>query len=206
MMNYIWAGMMCLGILFALINDTLGEFTGGLMSSSTRGVEFMIGLAGIMGVWSGIMRIAEKTGLIDLAAKKARPLMTFLFPEEKNSDTIAMMLMSFMANIFGAGNSATVFSLKAMEMLDAENGRSKLASNTMCMFMAASMSMLQLVPITIIKLRDDLGSADSGSVILPSIIAGLISMAASILFCKLCEGTPFKALKIHKKTSLKLRR
>lgn len=187
MMNYIWAVMICLGIGFALIKGTLGDFTDGLMASSTEAVQFVISLIGIMAVWSGLMNIAEKSGLIERISHLAKPLMRFLFPHEKNSQTIAVMLMSFVANIFGAGNSATVFSLKAMELLDEENNHSPYASNTMCMFTAVSMSMLQLVPVTIIKIRNDLGSTDSGSIIVPSILAGLISMIASIMVCKFFE-------------------
>jgi len=187
MMNYIWAGMILFGVFFSLINGNIGEFTNGLMESCTRAVQFIIGLAGIMAVWSGIMNIAEKTGLIDKAARLTRPMMRYLFPKEKNPETIAMMLMSFMANIFGAGNSATVFSLKSMEMLDQENRRGTVASNAMCMFIAVSMSMIQLVPITVIKIRNDLGSEDPGNIIIPSILAGLVSMAVSIFICKLYE-------------------
>lgn len=187
MMNYIWAGMIAVGVLFSCINGNLSNFSDGLMQSCTEAVQFVIGLMGIMAVWSGIMEIASRTGLIDMVARKAMPLMRYLFPHEKNKDTIAMMLMSFMANVFGAGNSATVFSLKSMEMLDQENGRSKIASNAMCMFTAVSMSMIQLVPITVIKIRSDLGSADAGSIIIPSILAGLVSMAASIMVCKYYE-------------------
>lgn len=187
MMNYIWAGMLCLGIGFACLSGNLGSFTDGLMESCTEAVEFVISLIGIMAVWSGLMNIADKSGLIEKISHKVRPLMHFLFPLEKDSQTIAVMLMSFVANIFGAGNSATVFSLKAMERLDAENGRSAAASNAMCMFTAVTMSMVQLVPVTIIKIRNDLGSTDSGSIIIPSIIAGIISMVVSIAVCKLFE-------------------
>jgi spore maturation protein A len=97
------------------------------------------------------------------------------------------MMMSFITNIFGAGNSATVFSLKAMERLDRENNYSIYASNTMCMFVITTMSMVQLVPVTIIKIRSDLGSSDSGNIIIPSIIAGVMSMIIPILICKFYE-------------------
>ncbi|HHU18267.1 MAG: nucleoside recognition domain-containing protein [Anaerovoracaceae bacterium] len=187
MMNYIWAGMLVLGIVFAVINGRLNEFSDGLMVSCTNGVYFVIGLAGIMAVWSGIMNIAKETGLIDLVAEKSKPLINFLFPKGLKKDTIAMILMSFTANLFGAGNSATVFSLKAMEMLDEENHRKTSASNEMCMFIAVNMSMIQLVPITVIKIRSEAGSVSAGNIIIPSIIAGLISMAASIFICKLYE-------------------
>lgn len=187
MMNYIWAGMLVLGILFAVVNGRLREFSDGLMTSCTEGVYFVIGLAGIMAVWSGIMNIAKETGLIDFVAKKSMPLIKFLFPKEHNRETIAMMLMSFTANIFGAGNSATVFSIKSMVMLDNENHHSETASNAMCMFIAVNMSMIQLVPITVIKIRTDAGSINSGSIIIPAILAGLVSMIASIIVCKYYE-------------------
>ena len=157
------------------------------MTSCTEGVYFVIGLAGIMAVWSGIMNIAKETGLIDLVAKKSMPLIKFLFPKEHNKETIAMMLMSFTANLFGAGNSATVFSIRSMIMLDNENNHSETASNAMCMFIAVNMSMIQLVPITVIKIRSEAGSINSGSIIIPAILAGLASMLASIIVCKYYE-------------------
>ncbi|MDD2189903.1 MAG: nucleoside recognition domain-containing protein [Eubacteriales bacterium] len=187
MMNYIWAGMLILGIVFAVINGRLNEFSDGLMKSCTNGVYFVIGLAGIMAVWSGIMNIAKETGLIDFVADKTKPLIRFLFPVGLKKETTAMILMSFTANVFGAGNSATVFSIKAMEMLDAENHRKTAASNEMCMFIAVNMSMIQLVPITVIKISSEAGSINAGNIIIPSILAGLVSMAASIFICKLYE-------------------
>lgn len=187
MMNYIWAGMLILGIVFAVANGRLNEFSEGLMKSCTDGVYFVIGLAGIMGVWSGIMNIAKEAGLIDLVANATKPLMRFLFPQGLKKDTIAMILMSFTANIFGAGNSATVFSIKAMVMMDEENNYRETASNAMCMFIAANMSMIQLVPITVVKIRSEAGSVNAGSIIIPGILAGLLSMAASIMVCKLYE-------------------
>lgn len=187
MMNYIWSGMLLISILFSLFTGTISEFTDNLMSSCTRAVEFTIGLIGIMAVWSGLMNIAENSGLISWISKKASPIMQFLFPNEKDEQTIAIMLMSFITNIFGAGNSATVFSLKAMGRLDNENHHSIYASNAMCMFVITTMSMVQLVPVTIIKIRSDLGSADSGDIIIPSIIAGIISMIVPIIICKFYE-------------------
>ena len=187
MMNYIWSGMILLGLLFSLFTGTLGAFTDSLMAGCTRAVEFTIGLIGIMAVWSGLMNIAEKSGLISSVSKKVSPLIKFLFPKEKDEQTIALMMMSFITNIFGAGNSATVFSLKAMERLDTENNHSIYASNAMCMFVITTMSMVQLVPVTIIKIRSDLGSSDSGDIIIPSIIAGVVSMIIPIIICKLYE-------------------
>ena len=187
MMNYIWGAMLVAGVCFSVANGKTSEFTDSLMSGCTDAVHFIISLAGIMAVWSGLMKIAEESGLIKKISDAVSPVMSFLFPNEKNDRTMGMMIMSFMANIFGAGNSATVFSLKAMEMMDEENGHSAAASNTMCMFIALSMSMIQLVPVTVIKVRSDLGSASPESIIIPSIAAGLVSMIASVWVCKFYE-------------------
>ncbi|MBQ3107441.1 MAG: spore maturation protein, partial [Firmicutes bacterium] len=115
------------------------------------------------------------------------PVMRFLFPKEADGETRSLILMSFLANLFGAGNSSTVFALKAMEALDRENGRRPEASDAMCMFLAVNMTMLQLAPVTILKLRQDAGSADPGAILLPSYGAALLSMAVSVLICKLAE-------------------
>ncbi|HPO05144.1 MAG TPA: nucleoside recognition domain-containing protein [Bacillota bacterium] len=187
MMNYIWAGMLITGIAFATYRGVLSAFSESLMESCTDGVYFVIGLAGIMAVWSGLMNIAKDSGLIDAFARLVRPVIRFLFPKERNRETIAMILMSFSANIFGAGNSATIFALKSMVMLDEENGRSPVASDAMCMFLAVNMSMIQIVPVTIVKIRSDAGSEDPGSIIIPSILAGFASMIVSIAVCKFYE-------------------
>ena len=187
MMNYIWVGMMMMGLLFALVNGRLALLSEGLMKSCTEAVYFVIGLAGIMAVWSGIMNIAKESGLIDMVANKTRPLMKFLFPKGLGKETAAMILMSFTANVFGAGNSATVFSIKSMTLLDRENDYKEVASNAMCMFVAVNMSMIQIVPITVLKIRSEAGSVNPESIIIPGLLAGLISMGASILICKYYE-------------------
>lgn len=187
MMNRIWGFMLIIGIVFSVVNGRISQFTDGLMNSCGEAVQFMLSLAGIMAVWSGLMKIAEASGLIEKISETMKPLMKFLFPGEKNDKTLAVMIMSFMANIFGAGNSATVFALRAMELLDRENPRPQYASDTMCMFMALNMSMIQLVPVAVIKIRSDLGSASPEDIIVPSIIAGLISMIVSVLVCRFFE-------------------
>lgn len=194
-MNKVWMLMLLAGILsfgerlWGSANPA-GEASGfmeGMLGSCEEAVFFVIGLAGIMGLWSGFMNIAKGSGLMEAMAKKSRCIMGFLFPGEKNPDTLMLMLMGFTANIFGAGNSATVFSLQAMKRLDEENGHRPEASDEMCMFAAVNMSMLQLVPITVIQIRAAAGSASPADIILPSILAGGASTIASVAVCRLCS-------------------
>ncbi len=190
-MNKIWFGMLMAGFVCCAFGaeDSGGfeAFTQAMLSSGEEAVYFVLGLAGIMGMWSGFMNIARGSGLIHALAKKSRRMMSVLFPREKNEETLMMMLMGFVANIFGAGNSATVFSLQAMKMLDEENGGSPVASNEMCMFAAVNMSMLQLIPITVIQIRADAGSHVPEDIILPSVISGLAATIISAAVCRYFE-------------------
>ena len=180
-------GFLCYAARQSPSGEGFGNFTQGMLQSCEDAVYFVIGLIGIMGLWSGFMNIARGSGLIHALAEKSRSFMRYLFPKEKNEETIMMMLMGFAANIFGAGNSATVFSLQAMKMLDEENGRREEASDEMCMFAAVNMSMLQLVPITVIQIRANAGSASPEDIILPSVLSGAAATAASVLVCRYYE-------------------
>ena len=180
-------GFLCYAAGQSPSGEGVGNFTQGMLQSCEDAVYFVIGLIGIMGLWSGFMNIARGSGLIHALAEKSRSFMRYLFPKEKNEETIMMMLMGFAANIFGAGNSATVFSLQAMKMLDEENGRREEASDEMCMFAAVNMSMLQLVPITVIQIRANAGSASPEDIILPSVLSGAAATAASVLVCRYYE-------------------
>lgn len=187
-MNYIWAGMMILGIGFSCVNQTTGQLSQAMMESCEEAIYFVLGMAGVMGMWAGLMNVAQRTGLIHLMTALFRPLSRRLFPQIQNEETISAMIMSFAANLMGAGNSATVFSLRAMELLDKENGKQPVASDAMCMFLVMNMYMVQLIPMTVLKLRQDAGSAAPESIVVPAAIVELFTMAAAILLCRLCEG------------------
>lgn len=190
MMNYIWASVFLLSFVYACLTgrlDLLGET---LTDSSTEAVEFIISLAGVMALWSGLMEIAEKTGLINKLSRLLLPLTRLLFPAQKNPETLSSIIMSFMANIFGAGNSSTVFALRTMEKLDAENHHSPVASNDMCTFAVVNMAFAPVIPVVMLQIRSDMGAADPYSVILPSLITAICTITVSVLACKILERRP----------------
>jgi spore maturation protein A len=186
-MSYMWFGMIFFGVVLAAFTGTLSEINTAIFESCERGVYFVIGLAGIMAVWSGLMNIAKGAGLIDWVGVKSKPVIQWVFPKLKDETAISYILMSFAANVFGVGNSATVFGLKAMESLEKINRSSIYASNEMCMFMAINMSAIQLVPVTVIKIRAEAGAVTPGDIILPSLVVSLITMVVSVAVCKYCE-------------------
>ena len=140
MMNYIWAGILLVSVVYAMFSGNLDALGTALTESSNEAVEFVIGLAGIMAMWSGLMEIAERTGLINSLSRLLLPFTRLLFPGRRDPETLSSIIMSFMANIFGAGNSSTVFALRTMEKLDIENHKSPTASNDMCMFAVVNMA------------------------------------------------------------------
>lgn len=133
------------------------------------------------------MEVAERTGLIRGLARLLMPFTRLLFPGQKDSETLSCIIMSFMANIFGAGNSSTVFALRAMERLDAQNNHATSASNDMCTFAVVNMAFAPLVPVVTIQIREDLGSDAPYSIVLPAIITASMTVLISIAICKLME-------------------
>jgi spore maturation protein A len=135
------------------------------------------------------MNIAEKSGLIKSISKGFRPIIRILFPEvPKNHPAEKWILLNFIANMFGVGNGATAFGLKAMKELDSLNNNKKRATNAMAMFLIINMSSLQLVPLTVVKLRYDYGSADPTGIIGITILATTMSTIVAIIVGKIFEG------------------
>ncbi len=187
MMNKIWGYMLFISIIFAFFCGNFVALEQAIMESSTKAVDFIISICGIMALWSGLMEIAERTHLIDKLAVILLPFVGFLFPGQRDKETLSSIVMSFMSNIFGAGNSSTVFALRTMEKLDIQNNKSKFASNDMCMFAVVNMAIAPLFPIMTIKVRTEAGSVNPYSTVIPSIITAAITIVVSIMVCKYFE-------------------
>ncbi len=187
MMNTAWSAIFLLSFLYACISGRLPLFSETLTESSGEAVQFMIRLAGIMAMWSGLMEVAERTGLISKMSRILLPVTRLLFPHLKNQEALSSIVMSFMANLFGAGNSSTVFALRTMEKLDAENHHAPSASNDMCTFAVVNMAFAPVIPVMMLQIRSDMGSSDPYSVILPALITAGSTVIVSILACKILE-------------------
>lgn len=191
MMNYIWAIIFLASFGYACISGNLTAFGSALMESSQGAVSFILSLAGIMAMWSGLMKIAEETGLINKLSRLLLPFTSLLFPKQKDPETLSYIIMSFMSNIFGAGNSSTVFALRTMEKLDEQNSHRESASNDMCTFAVVNMAFAPLIPVVTIQMREDLGSSDPYSIVLPSIITAIVTIIVSVIVCKILERKDF---------------
>lgn len=185
-MNLLWAFMLLLGIGYGLVTGRTAAVTEAVLSGAAEGVELCITMLGIMALWTGVMEIGERAGLIRAISKKMRPLMRFLFPRiPENHPSLRYISTNFVANILGLGWAATPAGLEAMKSLAEINPEKEgIASCEMCTFLILNISSLQLLPMTIIAYRQQYGSANPTSIVGPAIAATLVSTLAGVAFAK----------------------
>lgn len=188
MLNYLWAGMIIMGIIFAAFTGKMADVTNAALDSSKEAVTLCITMMGVMSFWVGIMEIAKKGGIMEAAAKKMRPLIRFLFPELPEGHPAEEHITSnIIANFLGLGWAATPAGLKAMEELGKLNHGSTSASNAMCNFLILNISSLQLIPVNVIAFRSQYGSVEPTAIVGAGIVATTISTVTAIIFCKMMD-------------------
>ena len=188
MLNYLWAGMILVGILYGAFNGKMPDITNAALDSAKEAVTLCITMIGVMSFWTGIMEIASRAGIIGMAAGKMQPLIRFLFPEiPKGHKANEHITTNFIANFLGLGWAATPAGLKAMEELgrledDRRAGRAAgpvrkkgIASNEMCTFLILNISSLQLIPVNVIAYRSQYGSANPAGIVGAGIAATAVS-------------------------------
>lgn len=185
MLNYIWFGMMAIGVAAGIFNDKIDDVTNAAIDMAKISVEISIGLIGIMALWLGIMKIAEASGLIKIIAKGLRPITLRLFPDvPEDHPAIGSIVLNMSANLLGLGNAATPLGLKAMEELQELNDQKDTATNSMVMFLAINTSSVQLIlPATVVALM----GASASEIFVTTILATLCSTIAAIAVVKFLE-------------------
>lgn len=182
MVNYIWVFMTLVGIIFALVNGTMEEVNKAIFVGAKEAVTLCIGLISILVFWLGMMRIAEESGLLDRLSKLCRPLIKRLFPEVPGDHpAMGYILSNMIANMFGLGNAATPLGIKAMEELKQLNGGGNSASRSMVTFLAINTASITIIPTTVIAIRMNYNSASPTEIVVPTLIATIISMIAAVL-------------------------
>lgn len=211
-MNYLWGFMITAGIVYAAFNGTLPEVTQAAVDSSKEAVTLCVTMTGVMSLWVGLMRIAEKAGIIQGAVRGLKPFLRFLFPDIPKGHTANQYIAeNFIANVFGLGWAATPAGIRAVEELEkleeerregkignepdgtAGRGRKKrkvpavakgTASNEMCTFLILNISSLQLIPVNMIAYRSQYGSVNPAAIVGPAIVATAVSTAVAAVYCK----------------------
>lgn len=205
-----WAGMIVLGILYGAFTGNLEAVSNAALESAGEAVDLCITMCGIMGLWTGLMKIAQQAGLIAALTRGISPFVSFLFPRiPKNHPARESISTNIVANVLGLGWAATPAGLKAMEELSAlEEDRHRedispvkegvmrpqsrvvppgTASDEMCTFLVLNISSLQLIPVNIIAYRSQYGSVDPAAIIGPAIVATMVSTGVGVIFCLLMQ-------------------
>src|SRR6185295_6128345 len=149
-------------------------------------VDTALPLVGIMALWLGIMRLAERAGLVALLARLLRPVMRWLFPDvPPEHPAMGSMLLNIAANMLGLGNAATPLGLRAMRDLESLNPRPGTATNAMCTFLAINTSSVQLIPVTAIGILAANQSTNPTAIVGTAIMASACAAVAGIALAKL---------------------
>lgn len=186
-MNYVFVLLILISILSGALTGRLDEVTAAMLVSCKKAVEVSISLIGIMAFWLGIVKIAQKSGLIELISKIISPLLGLIFNElPKNSPAFSNIALNITANALGLANAATPFGIKAMKELKKESGENKdIASDSMCMFLIMNTAGFQLVPAAVLGILIAAGAKNPTEIIIPTFIVTLSAFIFAIIIAKI---------------------
>jgi len=188
MLNYIWGIMIIMGIIISILTGRIDQVTQSIINSSKEAIELGFTMLGIVATWIGIMKVAEKSGIIDNLSNKMKFILTFLFPDiPKNHKANKYIATNIIANMLGLGWAATPAGLMAMQELQKLNKNKDTASNSMCMFLIINISSIQLISVNIIAYRVKYGAVDAMDIILPTLISTTISTLTGVIYAKFKE-------------------
>lgn len=199
MLNYIWAAMIIIGVIYGALTGNMEAVSNAALNSAGEAVSLCITMIGVMSLWVGLMQIAQTSGLIRKMTRGIQPFLSFMFPRiPKEHAAREYISTNIIANVLGLGWACTPAGLKAMEALarlEKERGnpeytgnkKVRTASREMCTFLILNISSLQLIPVNMIVYRSQYGSANPTAVIAPALVATCFSTAVAIIYCKIMD-------------------
>ncbi len=185
-MNYIWYFLIVISIIFGAVNGKLNDVANAIFSGTELAVKIILTLLGIMTFWLGIMKIAEKSGIVEFLSKILNPIAQKIFPEiPKDNPIIGDVAMNFSANALGLANAATPIGIKAIEGMQDLNKDKESASNSMCTLLAMNTAGFQLIPATVIAILAANGCNNPTEIIIPTLIVTSTAFISAIIIAKL---------------------
>lgn len=186
MLNIVWPIFIIISFSYAIFSGNLESLNSSIFKSTEDAINLTLSLLGTICLWNGVMQIASKTSIIDKLVKSLNPIIKILFPEIKNNEKIKKEIsMNMIANILGLGNAATPLGLKAMKSMQRENKNKNVLSDSMMVFIVINTASIQIIPTTVIAIRNSLGSNNTTSIVFPVWIATICAAVAAILATKL---------------------
>lgn len=186
MLNIVWPFFIIISFSFAILSGNFENLNSSIFEGANDAVTLSINLLGSLCLWSGIMQIASDSSLVKKLSKLLFPILNFLFPSLITNNKIKKEIsMNIIANILGLGNASTPLGLKAMESMQKENPKKDTLSNPMMMFIVINTASIQLIPTTVIAIRNSLNSQNPTSIIFPTWIATILAAISGIFVTKL---------------------
>ena len=186
MLNIVWPIFIIISFSYAIFSGNLESLNFSIFKSTEDAINLTLSLLGTICLWNGVMQIASKTSIIDKLVKSLNPIIKILFPEIKNNEKIKKEIsMNMIANILGLGNAATPLGLKAMKSMQRENKNKNVLSDSMMVFIVINTASIQIIPTTVIAIRNSLSSNNPTSIVFPVWIATICAAVAAILATKL---------------------
>lgn len=193
-LDWLWGFFIIGGILTGAILGRMDFVTNAVLDGGKTAMELVFAMAGVVAMWSGILKIGEKAGMISALARKMEPMMDFLFPAvPKGHKAREYIAANFAANFLGLGWAATpagILAMKELQKLNHGSHRdhgSHRASNAMCMFLLVNMSSLQMITINVLAYRTQYGSAAPTEIVGVGIAATLVTTIFGITLAKICS-------------------
>jgi spore maturation protein SpmA len=195
MLNLIWLGLLLTGVLVAGITGQFPAINQGVLNAARSAVmDVALPLSGAMTLWLGMMRLAEKAGLVQQLARLIRPILVRLFSDvPPDHPALGSIVMNMAANMLGVSNAATPLGLRAMSQLNELNTKPGVATNAMCTLLAINTSSIQLVPATAINILAINGSKNPTGIVGSTLIATFFATLSAIVTVKLLQRLgPFR--------------
>ena len=182
MVNVIWAVLIFIAIIYSLLSGQIDTINNGILTHATTGVNLILEMMPLIVLWTGIMKIAEKSGLLEVFSRALNPVLRRLFPSlPKTHKALGYIASNIGANMLGLGSAATPFGLKAMEELQKDNPHKDTATEAMITFLVLNTGGVTLIPTTVIALRIMHGSSNPTEIIITSILATAVSSISGLL-------------------------
>ena len=202
MLNYLWGFMILIGLGYGIVTGQVEALSNAAIDSAGEAVTLALTMLGIMAMWTGLMEVARRAGIMDRMTKGLYPVLRFLFPRiPKGHKANEYIAANIIANVLGLGWAATPMGLKAMKELaslereriakqkkpggmDPDDVQVTKASDEMCTFLVINISSLQLIPVSVIAYRAQYGAVNPAAIVLPGLIATVASTLAAVIFCR----------------------
>lgn len=182
MVNAIWAGLIFIAIIYSFLTGQIDIINNGILTHAKSGFNLILEMMPLIVLWTGIMKIAESSGLLNVFARLLNPILSKLFPSlPKNHKALGYIASNIGANMLGLGSAATPFGLKAMDELQKDNPKKNEATEAMITFLVLNTGGVTLIPTTVIALRLMHGSVNPTEIIITSILATTVSSVSGLM-------------------------